>query len=358
MKRSVSPAAALLAAVAVFGMLGCSKPEGKNETVAEVNGKAIKVVELREFLGVRGGMTPTAGIPVEKKREALDRLIAGRLLEQDARAAGLDNTDEFRDIVKSNERSALISALFRKEFSSKPKASKEEIQAEAKKMMAADNTLSKEQVDARAGRAVSEQQARKTEEELIAAANKEFPTTIAQETVDRIAKGEKVADDAVLATVAADNVTYGDLKKTLQGLGGGAHGSPDVARNPMVISRVLNREGTGKALAAYAKKKGVEGSELHKATRGDIERSILIELNAGRIVKDEAKVTDQEIQTAYKEHAEMFTQNGKKIPLATVKERLRGFLQNEKRKAAITAYIEALKNKAKITVNEKVLGEV
>lgn len=358
MKRSVSPAVVMLAAVALFGMLGCSRPEGKNETVAQVNGDPIKVVELREFLGVRGGMTPTVGIPVEKKKEALDRLIAGRLLEQDARAAGLDNTDEFRGIVKANERSALISALFRKEFGSKSKASKEEIEAEAKKMMAADNTLAKEQADARAGRAVSDRQARKTEEELIAAANKEFPTTIAQETVDRIAKGDNVPDDAVLATVAADNVTYGDVKKTLQDLGGGAHGSRDVARNPMVIVRLLNREGTGKALAAYAKKQGVEGSELHKTARGDMDRSILIELVAARIVKDEANVTDQEILAAYKEHSEMFVRDGRKIPLAMVKEQLRGFLRNEKRKAAITAYIEELKKKAKITVNEKVLGEV
>ena len=281
MKRSCLRSVLFLAvAVAVSGMPGCSGTEGKNKTVAQVNGDAIQVADLREVLGVRGGMTPAVGVPAEKKKEALDRLIAESLLEQEARAAGLDNTDEFRNIVKSSEKSALITALFRKDFASRAKASKEEVQAEAKKMMAADNTLPKEQVDARAGRAVSDRQARKVEEDLIAAANKEFPSRIEQQNVDRIAKGEKVPDTAVLATAGTDNVTYGDVKIALQTMGGGMHGAMDLARNPMVLVRLLNQEATGRALAAYAKKQGVEGSGWYKTARREIDRSILIQLLA------------------------------------------------------------------------------
>jgi hypothetical protein len=358
LKRSMSRAVGALAAAAVFGMLGCSRPEAKDETVALVNGAAIKVVELREFLGVRGGLTPAAGIRAEKKMEALDRLIAGRLLEQEARAAGLDNTDEFRGIVRSSEQSALITALFRKELASKAKGSKEEIEAEVKKMMGADNTLSKERADVRAGRTVSDRQTRKVEEELIAAAGKEFPSQILQEAVDRIARGEDVPDDAVLATAASDNVTYGDVKRVLESVGGGMHGGQDMARNPMLIVRLLNREVTGKALAAYARKQGVEGSEWHKSVRGDIDRSILIELLAERIAEDEAQVNDREIEAAYKEHPERFVDEGRKIPLTAVKEQIRGALRNEKRKTAIDARIEELRKKATITIDEKVLSGV
>jgi len=132
----------------------------------------------------------------------------------------------------------------------------------------------------------------------------------------------------------------------------------DLARNPMVLVRLLNQEATGRALAAYAKKQGVEGSGWYKTARREIDRSILIQLLAARILKDEAAVTDKEIQAAYNGRPEMFVRDGKKVPLKTVKEQLRGFLQNEKRKAAISAHIEELKKKAKITVNEKVLGEV
>ncbi len=359
MNRSLSRSVLYLAVIVVaLGAPGCSKPQPKNPTVADVNGEAIKMAELREFLGVRGGMTPVAGVPAEQRKQALDRLIAGRLLAQDARALGLDNTDDFRDAVKGSGQNAMITALFRKEVASRAKDPKEEIQAEAKKMMASDNTLSKEQADARASRLVSDREIRKVEEELIAAAQKEFPSEIRQEMLDRIGKGETVPDGAVLATAAGDNVTYGDVKKALQSMRTGMPGGQDVARNPVVVSRLLSRELTGKSLAAYAKKQGIEGSEWHTRTRDDIERAILIDLLAERVMKGRAEVTDKEIENAYREHADMFVQHGDKIPLKRVKEQLRGFLQNEKLKSALNAYIEELKKKAKITVDEKALGEV
>jgi competence CoiA-like predicted nuclease len=54
----------------------------------------------------------------------------------------------------------------------------------------------------------------------------------------------------------------------------------------------------------------------------------------------------------------MLVRNGKKVPLSAVKEQLRGFLQNNKRKKALEDYVQELKNKAKITVNESLLPKV
>ena len=359
MNRSfVRSALSLAVVVAAFGVLGCSKPQAKNETVAEVNGDAIKITELREFLGVRGGLTAVAGVTQEQKKEALDRLIAGRLLAQDARAQGLDNTAEFRNFLKKSEQSALITALFRKEVAAKGIGSKDDTQAEAKKMKAADNTLSDNNANVRAQRSVSEAKIRKIQQDLIAAANKEFPSEIVQPMVNRIVQGEKVPDDAVLGTAAGDNVTYGYVKAQLEQGAGRMQGIEDIVRNPVAINRVLTREMTGRSLAAYAKKQGIEGTEWIKSSRSDIERSILIDLLAAKVLEKEAMATDKEVEVYFKEHAEMFVQHGKKVPFKVIKEQLRGFLQNEKRKSAMNAYIEELKKKAKITVNEKVLGDV
>src|SRR4030065_85527 len=152
----------------MFGVLGCSKPQAKETTGAEVSGEAIQMAELREFLGVRGGLTAVAGVTPEQKKEALDRLIAGRLLAQDARAQGLDNTGEFRNFLKKSEQSALITALFRKEVASKGMVSKDEIEAETKKMKAADNTLSDNNANVRAQRSVSDTKMRKNHQALTA----------------------------------------------------------------------------------------------------------------------------------------------------------------------------------------------
>jgi hypothetical protein len=348
----------LVIAAIAFGLPGCSKTQTKNETVAQVNDEAIKEAELREFLGVREGATSGVGITAEQKKGALDRLIAGRLLSQDARAQEWDKTDEFREAVKGSGQRALITALFRKEIDSSAAVSKADIETEAKKMKTADNTLSDDDAIARARRSVSQANLRKIQEKLIEKAKKDCPSTINQEMVDKISKGEPVPDNAVLANVAGDNVTYGYVKGELERATGGGPGMEDIVHNPMAINRMLTGEVTGKSLAAYAKKQGIEGSEWLKITNEDIERTILIDMLVKKIMENEAPVSNEEVDAYYKEHPEMFSLQGKTIPLAMVKDRLQGFLQGEKRKTVISAYIEELKKKAKITVNEKVLGEV
>ncbi len=348
----------MTAAAAAWTIAGCSKPDAGAEIVASVNGDGIKVKELREFLGARGAGARTSGIPVEKKREALDRLIAGRLLAGEARARGLDNTDAFRTAMQRGADAVLISALFRKEEASQLKIAKGDIKAEADKLRAADKTLSEDNAALRAGRAVTESKLRKLEEDLIAAAKKDVPSTVNQAELDKLAKGDVPADGTVLATVGDAKVTYGEVKALLENMSGGGHGGNDLAKNPVAVARMVERETLGKTLAAHAKKQGVVGSEWEKAARSDMERSVLIDMIAEKEVAGADTVSDKEVADAYSQHAQMFVQDGKKIPLAAVKERLKGFLRNEKRKKALEALIAGLKTKAKITVNDALLSEV
>jgi hypothetical protein len=347
-----------LAAVLAWGAAGCSKPDVKNEAVASVNGEDIRVGELREMLGIRGAAQPASPIPPERKKEALDRLVAGRLLAQDAKGKGLDNTAEYRQAMAENEPRILITALFRKEMEAKGKVDEKEVQAESRKLREADKNLTEKDADARATQMASQKLGGKIEADLIAAAKKEVPTSVNQDLVQKLGKGEKVEDGAILGTAGGEKVSYGEVKKMIGAVAPGPHGAQDLSKNPMVIERLLDRELTGRALSAYAKKQGIEGSDLAKSVRKDLERSILISLLADKVVMKEISVTDQEIADAYKEHAQMFVRDGKTVPLTQVKEQLRGFLQNNKRKKALEEYIEGLKKKAKITVNEQVLAKV
>lgn len=349
----------LVAATLAGGATGCSKTEAKNETVATVNGEDIKVMEVRELLGVRGGGSPVVSVPPERKKEALDHLVAGRLLLQDARGRGLDNTEEFRQALARNEQGVLITALFRKEMETKGKTDDQEVQAEAKKLKAADNNISDKDAEARAGRTVSEKMNQKIEGDLVAAAKKELPPSIDHERIQKIGKGVPVEDGAILGTAGTEKIRYGEVKQMIATLSpGGPHGAPDLSKNPIMIERLLERELTMRALAAYAKKQGIEGTDWAKAVRKDLERSVLISLLADRVVLKDVSVTDKEIEAAYAEHSQMLAREGKKVPLAAVKEQIRGFLQNNKRKKALDDYIENLKKKAKITVNEQTLQKV
>ncbi len=348
----------LSAAAAAWTIAGCSKPDVGSEIVASVNGDGVKVRELREFLGVRGADARATGVPVEKKREALDRLIAGRLLASEARARGLDNTDAFRAAMQRGADSVLIGALFRKEEASKLKISKSDIKAEADKLRAADKTLSEDNAALRAGRMVTDTKLRKLEEDLIAAARKDVPTTVNQAELDKLAKGGPLADGTVLATAGDAKITYGDVKALLKNVAGGGHGAQDLTKNAVAVARMTEREMLGKALAAHARKQGVAGSDWEKGARTDMERSVLIDMIAEKEVAGADAVSDKEIAEAYAQHAQMFVQGGKKIPLTAVKEQIRGFLQNEKRKKALEALIGELKKKATITVKDTLLPEV
>lgn len=351
-------AAAMILAAAVVFCGGCSSKDVKNETVATVNGDVVKVVELREFLGSRGGVFALPGVPADKKREALDRLVAGRLLAQDARAMGLDNTEAFRSAVSGNEKGVWINALLRKEIASRVKIRDAEVKEEAKKMRAADNALSGPEAETRAWQAAAEREIRKIEEELVAAAKKAAPASVDMNAIGRVGKGEGVADNAVLATVAGEMITYGQVVRILRTAAPGPHGAEGLLKNPVAVQRVVDREAMGAALYAYSKKQGLDGSEWLNATRGEMERAVLINLLAEKVAAKGVSATDKEIENAYAEHGQMFVKDGKKIPLAQVKDQLRAFLENGKRRKALDEYVESLKKKAKITIDERVLSKV
>jgi hypothetical protein len=352
----------LLAAGIAGGMFvaGCSSKDVRQETVATVNGDEIKVTELREFLGVPAGMFAVVDIPVEKKKEALDQLVTVRLLAQDGRSRGIDNTPEYKEILQRNDQLVRIKALVRKEIEGKLKVTDKEIKAEIAKVKEANKGISDADAAARAVKSVSESGIRKIQEDLIAAAKKETAAAVDPKEVARIGKEEDVPDNVVLASAGDEKILYGDVKKILRGMApaGTPQGQPDLSRNPVLVGNILERELTMRALAAYAKKQGVDGSEGYKSMRQEMERFVLRSMVADNVVAKNIEVTDKEIEAAYVEHSAMMVQDGKKVPLAMVKEQIRAAVRNEKGKKAIDAYIVELKKKAKITVNDAVLPKV
>ncbi|MCR4310224.1 MAG: hypothetical protein NUW14_09475 [Deltaproteobacteria bacterium] len=352
----------LLAAGIAGGMFvaGCSSKDVRQEAVATVNGEAIKGTELREFLGVPAGMFAVVDVPVEKKKEALDQLVEVRLLAQDGRSRGIDNTAQYKEILQRNDQLVRIKALVRKEIEAKLKVTDKEINAEIAKVKEANKGISDADAAARAVKSVSETGIRKIQEDLIAAAKKETAAAVDPKAVARIGKEENVPDNVVLASAGDEKILYGDVKKILLGLspGGAPHGQPDLSKNPVLVGNILERELTMRALAAYAKKQGVDGSEGYKSMRLEMERFVLRSLVADNVAAKNVEVTDKEIEAAYAEHSATMVRDGKKVPLAMVKEQIRAALRNEKGKKVIDAYLVELKKKAKITVNDAVLPKV
>ena len=352
----------LLAAGIAGGMFvaGCSSKDVRQETVATVNGDEIKGTELRESLGVPAGVFAVVEIPVERKKEALDQLVALRLLAQDGRSRGIDNTPEYKEILQRNDQLVRIKALMSKEIEGKLKVTGEEIKAEIAKVKEANQGISDADAATRAVKSVSGSRIQKIQEDMIAAAKKETGAAMDPKAVARIGKEENLPDNVVLASAGDEKILYGDVKKILRGLspGGGAPGQPDLSKNQVLVGNILERELTMRALAAYAKKQGVDGSEGYKSIHREMERFVLRSMVAENLAAKNVDVTDKEIEAAYAEHSATMVRDGKKIPLAMVKEQIRAALRNEKVKKVIDAYITELRKKAKITVNDPVLPKV
>lgn len=352
----------LLAAGIVAGMFvgGCSSKDIGQETVATVNGDPIKASELREFLGVPGGVFAVPAIPLERKKEALDQLVSVRLLAQEGRSLGIDNTPEFKEILQQNDQMVRIKALLRKEVVAKLKVTNDEIKAEIAKVKEGNRAISDADAAMRAVKSVSGSRVQKIQEDLIAAAKKETGAALDNQAVARIGTEENLPDNVVLASAGDEKILYGDVRKILRKLlqGGGAHGQPDLTKNPTLVGNILERELTMRALAAYAKKQGVDGSEGYKSMRREMERYVLQGMTADNVAGKASGVTDKEIEAAYKEHSASLVRDGRKIPLAMIKEQIRVALQNEKGKKIIDAYVAELRKKAKITVNDAVLPKV
>jgi hypothetical protein len=352
----------LAAGIAGGGMFvaGCSSKDVRQEAVATVNGDEIKGIELREFLGVPAGVFAVVDIPVEKKKEALDQLVEVRLLAQEGRSRGIDNTLQYKEILQRNDQLVRIKALVRKEIEGKLKVTDKEIKAEIAKVKETNKGISDADAATRAVKSVSESGIRKIQEDLIAAAKKETVSAVDPMAVARIGKEKIVPDNVVLASAGDEKILYGDVKKILLGLApaGTPHGQPDLSKNPGIIGNILERELTMRALVAYAKKQGVDGSEGYKSMRQEMERFVLRSLVADNVAAKNVEVTDKEIEAAYAEHSATMVRDGKKVPLAMVKEQIRAALRNEKVAKAIDAYIVELKKKAKITVNDDVLPKV
>lgn len=221
-----------------------------------------------------------------------------------------------------------------------------------------DKNLSNENALARAEGAIWQREIRKLEQELVAAAREAALFKVDEETIARIGKGEKVEDNVVLGTAAAAAIRYGEVKVLLQQMSGGGHGGQDLGANPQALRSMVDRKLTGRALIAYARNRKVEDSEWMNAARRELERSILVDLFTGNEILKGVKVSEKEIGETYAKHSQMLVRDGKKIPLSEVKEDIRRIVMSEKRKKAMKEYVEKLKKKAKIKINDKLLQKV
>lgn len=349
----------MAALAASFLIGGCSSESAINEPVATVNGTRITVLEVREAIGIPGGLVAASMLEPDQKKKAIDQIVETRLLAAEARAMGYDNTNEFKEILRSSESSIAIKGLFRKELDARGKKLESEIEAAAKALTDKDKNLKPAEARFQAGQSVFDKKLGEIQRELTDAARKAFPDKIESAVIAKIAGGEKVPDNTVVGSVGSDKMTYGEAKVLVEkAMKGMKHPGKDFTTDEATLGSVIGQDLGHRALTAYAKQQGGEKGRWQDLDRSLLENSILIGLLAEKVIFKGISVTDKEIETAYGEHKDMFTQGGKVLPLADVRGQIANFIENDKKRKAIEAYLVPLKAKAKVSITESMMSKI
>lgn len=349
----------IAAIAASFLIGGCSSESAINETVATVNGTRITVLEVREAIGIPGGLVAASMLEPDQKKKAIDQIVETRILAAEARAMGYDNTNEFKEILRSSESSIAIKGLFRKELDARSKKLESEIETVAKELSAKDKNLKPAEARFQAGQTVFDKKLGEIQRELTDAARKAFPDKIESAVIAKIAGGEKVPDNTVVGSVGSDKMTYGDAKVLVEkAMKGMKHPGKDFTTDEATLGSVIGQDLGNRSLMAYAKQQGGEKGRWHDLDRSLLENSILIGLLAERVIFKGISATDKEIEAAYGEHKDMFTQGGKVLPLAEVRGQIANFIENDKKRKAVEAYLVPLKAKTKVSITESMLSKI
>lgn len=349
-----------MAAIAASVLIGgCSSDGAINEPVATVNGTRITVMEVREAIGIPGGLVAASMLDPGQKKKAIDQIIETRLLASEARAMGFDNTSEFKEILRSAEGNIAIKGLFRKELDIRGKKLESEIEAAAKELSAKDKNLKPAEARFQAGQAVFDKKLGEIQREMTDAAQKAFPGKIESAVIAKIAGGEKFPDNTVVGSVGPDKMTYGEAKALVEkAMKGMKHPGKDFTTDEATLGSVIGQDLGNRSLLSYAKQQGGEKGRWHDLDRSLLENSILIGLLAEKVVFKDISATDKEIENAYDEHKDTFTKAGKLVPLAEVRGQIANFIENDKKRKAIEAYIVPLKAKAKISITESMVSKI
>jgi hypothetical protein len=363
MLRKSGYAAALAAGIISVALAcGCGKKDFNKEVVATVNDDKITVLELREYLGAPFGIFTFTTMPAEQKTKAVEQMVAGLLLVQEGRAMGLDNTPEYKESVQKGQVAVRINALIQKEASEKLKFDEKEVQAEASKIKGENAGLPETEAAGRAAMTLVDRQIRKIRKDLVMTARKETNAAIDNAALERISKGESVPDNAVLASVGSEKILYADVKKVIREMKSLPirQGGENIEAAIGLITNILENDLTLRAMTEYSKKRGVDGSEWHRTSQRNLERTVISNMTFERFIANTAaEVTDEEVAADYDRRVQMMAGDKAKAPaLGTVKEQLREVLKNQKRRGAFEQHIGELRKKGKVTVKDDVLPKV
>ena len=294
--------AVVMAVILIAAFLGgCSQNDFNKQVVATVNGEDISVLDAREYLGAPVGSFSLDGMPLEQKKAVLDQLIAIRLAAQSGKAMGIDNTQEYKDAFKKNEIGVTADALIRRELIKRLKLNEKEVKAEVEKIRKENAEISDAEATLQASKAIVGQKLREIQKKLIEAARKETGVSFDNNAIEQISKGEKIPDNAVLASAGDEKILFSDVKKIISDtpMLASFYEKQDPEITKALVSKIVEQDIILRSLKAYAAKHGLEGSKEYKSSLLNMERAVIANLMFDNVSSGATRASDEEVAAEY-----------------------------------------------------------
>lgn len=273
-----------------------------DDVIARVGDQPITFGQVNTMLNssaVVGLSIPALGTPQrdQVRIALLDKIVSANLIYLDALRLGVEQQPAYRNDLRRFQNSILAGLYRQKELMAETDVSEEEIQQYARESLVPGTELTEEvrtQVAAILRKGKSEQfKLRLTL--LLDSLRHEKGVKVHEQNIYADGDADR-PDDAVVATLGKEKITWGEVKSTLIGAGRGA-----VKRNILAMEEdgrtaALNAEIDSRLLAGLARKAGMEQDPVYLGRLAEYRKTRLINLHRAELARsfepDELELID------------------------------------------------------------------
>ena len=322
--------AALMLPVSASGRVAAATEDASDapadtNVIATVGDQKITFGELNIAMNssaLVGVSIPALGTPERDTARItlLDRFVSANLLYLDALKQGTDKQADYQRTF-SRFSTAILAGLYRRQAQAGDiPVTDDEIKTFAEKHLAAGTELSddlKVQIESKVRRQKLHNRMATAEKGLRVGVD----VAVHPENLD-IAGDQDRADDAVLAQLGSESITWGQVSDRIISAGKGAVTADPNADEAKARSDALEREIDLRIMAQKARAIGLDNDPLYKRRIGEFSKTLLTNMHRKRIVDESIQPTDEQIDVYYAENRARFVvPESRRVQMVVVKTR-------------------------------------
>jgi parvulin-like peptidyl-prolyl isomerase len=272
------------------------------DVIARVEDQAITFNQLNTMLNssaVVGVSVPALGTPERDTARivVLDKVISANLLYLDAKRQGLDQDPGYQRELRDFSNGLLAGQYYRKYMAGEIPVSEAEVQAFFKETMVPDTEMTEDlhtQIEATLRK-------RKLHERITAqreTLREGLEINLYSGNMSPAGDAER-ADDAPVADIGEEVITWGEVRTTLIAAGKGATALDPLAMEDDARLAALQNEIDQRIMARKAREAGLDTDPLYQARLNEFQKTRLVNLHRARLAEE--KDPSQEQLKAYYE---------------------------------------------------------